>query len=176
MRTGQPAFDLVHGMPAFDYHATHADHAVAFNRFMAAAAGERHVAVAAAYDFSSAKVVADIGGGHGRVQGEILRRNPNTRGMLFDLPHVLAGCGTVLDAAGVSERVDLVEGSFFDFIPPGADVYFLSQTLHDSDDGRCATILRNCRAAMSLDARLLISELVVPDRVLPRRSHSWTCR
>ena len=167
VRTGQPAFELVHGMPAFDYQVAHADHADAFNRFMAAATGERHVAVATAYDFSGAKVVADVGGGHGRVLGEILRRNPNARGMLFDLPHVIAGCGPVLEAAGVSERVTLVEGSFFEFVPPGADVYFLSQILHDWDDARCATILRNCRAAMSPDARLLISELVVPDRGLP---------
>jgi O-methyltransferase/methyltransferase family protein len=167
VRSGQPAFDLVHGMPAFDYQVTHPEHASAFNRFMAAAAGERHVAVATAYDFSSAKVVADVGGGHGRILGEILRRNPSVRGMLVDLPHVLAGCGPVLEAAGVSERVTLVEGSFFEFIPPGADVYFLSQILHDWDDARCTTILRNCRAATSPDARLLISELVVPDRGLP---------
>jgi SAM-dependent methyltransferase len=167
VRTGQPAFDLVHGVPAFDYHVTHLDHAAAFNRFMAAAAGERHVAIAEAYDFSSARVVADVGGGHGRVLGEILRRNPSVRGILFDLPHVLAGSGPVLAAAGVSERVKLVEGSFFEFIPTSADVYFLSQVLHDWDDARCATILRNCRAAMSPNARLLISELVVPDQGLP---------
>lgn len=167
VRTGQPAFELVHGVAAFDYQVTHPDHAHAFNRFMAAAAGERHVAVAAAYDFSAANVVADIGGGHGRILGEILRRNPNARGMLFDLPHVLAGSGPVLGAAGVLERVTLVEGSFFEFIPSGADTYFLSQILHDWDDARSLTILRNCRTAMSPHARLLISELVVPDRGLP---------
>ena len=134
---------------------------------MAAATGEKHVAIAAAYDFASSKVVADIGGGHGRILGEILRRNPSTRGILFDLPHVLKGSGEVLEKAGAAERVQLVEGSFFEFVPPGADVYILSQILHDWDDERCASILRHCRTAMSPEARLLIAELVVPDGALP---------
>ena len=167
VRTGQPAFDLLHGVPAFDYQRRHADHASAFNRFMAAATGERHVAVAAACDLHSAKVIADVGGGHGRVLGEILRRNPRARGILFDLPHVIAGSRPVLAAAGVSERVEVVEGSFFEFVPRGADVYLLSQVLHDWDDAHCATILRSCRAAMSAEARLLISELLVPERDVP---------
>jgi hypothetical protein len=53
-------------------------------------------------------------------------------------------------------------GSFFDAIPTGADAYFMKHIIHDWDDENCLRILRNCRAAMSDRAKLLVCEKVVP--------------
>jgi hypothetical protein len=44
----------------------------------------RHPAVAAAYDFSGAKLIADIGGGNGAALRHILSRFTALRGLLFD--------------------------------------------------------------------------------------------
>ncbi len=56
----------------------------------------------------------------------------------------------------------MVAGDFFETVPSGGGVYILSWIIHDWDDDRAVTILKNCRRAMADDARLLIIEQVVP--------------
>ena len=53
----------------------------------------------------------------------------------------------------------------FESIPPGGDVYLLSRVIHDWDDERAVTILRNCRRAMAPAAKLLLVERVIPARI-----------
>lgn len=162
VRTGRPAFDLAHGLPAFDYGAAHPEHADDFNRFMAAAASGRHQAVAKGCDFGRFGTVVDVGGGHGAMLIEILRRNPRLRGVVFDLPHAVAGAAPAAAAAGVADRCEPVPGSFFESVPAGGDAYLLSQILHDWDDESSLLILRNCRRAMPAGATLFLVELVMP--------------
>jgi hypothetical protein len=68
---------------------------------------------------------------------------------------------------GVADRCELVEGDFFASVPAGGDVYVLKSVLHDWDDERCIAILRRCRAAMGEGARLVIVELILPERMAP---------
>jgi hypothetical protein len=86
---------------------------------------------------------------------ELLRRHPNLRGILFDLPEVVA-------EATVPDRCELVAGSFFDSVPAG-DAYVLSRILHGFDDERAGRILRNVRAAARHGARVLILDAVLPE-------------
>lgn len=162
VRTGQPGFDLAHGVPAFDFGSTHPEHAADFNRFMAASASGRHEAVASGFDFARFGTLVDVGGGHGAMTIAILRRNPRLRGIVFDLPHAVAGCAPAAAEAGVAERCEAVAGSFFDRVPEGGDVYLLSQILHDWDDATSVRILERCRRAMQPGGTLLLVELVLP--------------
>ncbi len=50
----------------------------------------------------------------------VLRANPQARGILFNLSHVIATAGPVLDAQGLTERCALVSGDFFQAVPAGA--------------------------------------------------------
>jgi len=122
-------------------------------------------AVVTAYDFSGARQVVDVGGGHGSLLAAILVANPATRGILLDLPAVVAGAAPVLAAAGVADRCQAIGGDMFAAIPAGGDVYVMKQVLHDWDDAAARRILRSCRAAMTAqDARLLLVERVLPER------------
>lgn len=56
-------------------------------------------------------------------------------------------------------------GDFFDSVPGEVDAYLLKQVLHDWDDERAAAILRSVARVMSRDARLLIVERMLPERV-----------
>ena len=51
---------------------------------------DRHHAVAAAYDFSKAVLIADIGGGNGEALRRILASFPDVRGIVFDREDVVA--------------------------------------------------------------------------------------
>ena len=52
----------------------------------------------------------DIGGGHGRTLAEILQRNPQMHGVLFDLPHALEGGRNTIAQAGLTERCEVAVG------------------------------------------------------------------
>jgi hypothetical protein len=58
----------------------------------------------------------------------------------------------------VKERCEIVGGSFFRSIPPGADAYVLKQIILDWDDDQSLTILLNCRAAMPKAGKILLIE------------------
>jgi hypothetical protein len=118
-----------------------------------------------AYDFGSFECVVDVGGGYGELVAAVLAAHPSMRGILYDLGHARAGAEPQLSAAGVAARCEFHGGSFFDSVPTGGDLYLLKSILHDWDDERCALILRQCRRAMSPNARLLVIERLAPERV-----------
>jgi ubiquinone/menaquinone biosynthesis C-methylase UbiE len=162
IQTGRKAFDKVFGQPIFDYLGEHLDKAQIFDAAMVGIHGRESNAVQSAYDFSGINRVVDIGGGNGSQLIALLQANPSIRGVLFDLPHVIERAKAPVAAAGLSHRIDLVAGSFFETVPAGADAYFMRHIIHDWDDERCLTILRNCHRAMADGGRVLVVESVIP--------------
>lgn len=162
IRTGDIAFDRVFGKPIFDYLGENPDKAKVFDAAMVGVHGRESSAVAAAYDFSGVRTIADIGGGNGSQLSGLLQQNPSVTGILFDLPHVVERAVDQIEAAGLSDRCECVAGSFFDSIPAGADVYMMRHIIHDWDEDKVLTILRNCHDAMTEQSRLLIVESVIP--------------
>jgi hypothetical protein len=132
-----------------------------FSEAMASYSAARSPPLLAAYDFGSFRL---IGGGTGRLIADILAAHPRTRGILFDLPHVVAGAPPLLAASGVEARCEVVGGSFFDGVPPGADAYMMVPVLHDWDDERSIAILKSIRKAMAEDAIVLIMVNVLPEK------------
>ena len=161
VRSGQTAFELLYDQPVFDYFGNHLEAAATFNRAMTQLAHQTHVAVVDAYDFGPYRLVADLGGGHGALLAAILRANPHLRGLLFDLPAVVAGADEFLAAPDVRSRASVAGGDFFEEIPAGCDVYVMSTVIHDWHDEAAMAILGNVRRAMTPDARLLLVERVL---------------
>jgi hypothetical protein len=91
----------------------------------------------------------------------ILGANPGLRGVLFDLPDVVERARPRIEAAGLADRCELVGGSFFEAVPPGADVYVLSSVLHNWGDQQVVAILETCRRAMPSSGRLLAVEFAI---------------
>lgn len=156
VRTGESAFESVFHAPKFEYLKTHPEEAELFNLFMQHSPEDRHAAVVAAYNFSDAGLLVDVGGGNGALLAAIFHANPNARGLLFDQEAVIVGSVQLhSDFAG---RFEVQSGSFFETIPTGGDIYLMSQILHDWDDERALSILSNARAAMGSNKRLLVIE------------------
>jgi SAM-dependent methyltransferase len=162
IRTGQPMARAALGMEFFEWYAKNPDEAGFFSAAMgnlsAMAAGE----LVRVYDFSAARKIADVGGAHGVLLTTVLRANPTTRGILFDLPHVIAGAGEIIQAQGLSGRCELQSGDFFEAVPEGADLHLLKQIVHDWDDERATRLLKNCHRALAPNGKLLLVEMVVP--------------
>jgi hypothetical protein len=163
LRTGETAFDHVHGMPLYDYLAGHPDASEFFSRLMAAQVDSEELSVVARFDFSDVGTVVDVGGAHGAVLASILAAHAHLRGILFDLPGVVAGARPHLEAAGIADRCRVVGGDFFrERLPRGGDVYLLSRIIHNWHHEQAVAILANCREAMDGRGKLLLVEEVIP--------------
>ena len=125
--------------------------------------------VVAGYDFSAYPTIVDVGGGHGPLLAAILAAAPASRGVLYDLPSVVANAPSLLRKQDVADRVRIAEGSFFDSVPPDGDAYVLKNIIHDWPDEKAMQILRNVRAAAGPRATVLLVEFVIPrhDRDFP---------
>jgi hypothetical protein len=165
IKTGVCARTRLHGTTGFQHLERDPAAASDFHRAMSEATGLIARAVVPAYDFSRFRRIVDAGGGYGEMLVAILRACPATRGVLFDLADTMGGARQHLEKAGVSDRCELIAGSFFESVPAGADAYLLKSVIHDWDDERGAAILRTCREAMSRDAKLLLVEQIMPDRM-----------
>lgn len=157
-RTGEPAFEQVYGRPYFDYIADNPEAKRVFNAAMRTSA---EAPLAAMYDFGGVRRVIDVGGGQGALLGSILRAHPQLDGVLVDLADVVSGAAAQL--ADVTDRCEIVPGSFFDdgTIPGDGDLLILSRVLHDWDDDKVLAILANVRAAMDAGAKLLVLERLI---------------
>jgi O-methyltransferase domain len=129
---------------------------------LAIATAQDAATLAAAYDFSGAHTVIDVGGGYGRFIATILKANPHLRGVLFERPPVVPGARRVIEAEGLATRCECVGGDFFVAVPNGCDIYLLKWVLLGWDDERARVLLQNCHRAMSGQATLLIVEPLIP--------------
>jgi hypothetical protein len=86
----------------------------------------------------------------------VLEAYPTMLGVLFDLPHVIAG-------ARKSDRLEFASGDFFTGVPSGGDAYIMKHIIHDWDDERALTILKNIKKAMKPGGRVLVVEAVIAE-------------
>jgi hypothetical protein len=161
--TGDPPFEKAHGMGLFQYLQYNPGMAQFFSETMVGFHGREPPAVAEAYDFAGIGSLVDVGGASGNMLGHVLSRHAHLSGVLYDLPHVVADAPPLLESFGVSDRVKIESGSFFERVPAGHDAYLLSHIVHDWDDAENGVILGHLREAMNADGKLLIVEMVLPE-------------
>jgi DNA-binding transcriptional ArsR family regulator len=159
--TGEPGFALAHGMSNLEYRARNPERGAAFDRFMTRQSDQHNAAVVAAYDFSPFRTVADIGGGQGSTLAAILRANPELRGILLDLPHVVASTEPLV-AAGVLDRCEVLGGDMLQGVPGGVDAYLIKRVLMGRGDEQATRLLRHCAEALPKGGKVLVVDLVMP--------------
>jgi hypothetical protein len=163
VRTGRPQDEATLGAKIWDYYASPEGECegVAVSRVMARTLAADAV-TAQQINTSEVLVAADIGGAGGSLIRALMRLNPSLRGVLLDLPHVVADASKAPENLALSDRLSIQAGSFFEEVPT-ADLYLLRWILHDWGDRECLSILRNCRRAAAPRARIIIIELVLED-------------
>ena len=117
VQTGKTGFEKAQGLAFFDYLAQHPEDASLFSEMMVGLNDQEPPAVAAAYDFSIFQAIVDVGGATGNMLAAVLSRHAGPRGILFDRPHVVKDAPALLDTKGVSDRVTIQPGNFFESVP-----------------------------------------------------------
>jgi O-methyltransferase domain len=167
VRTGKSAFEETFDCDLFQYLEQNPSTSQLFNETMEGLASLVNTALISAYDFCHIQNLVDIGSGIGTLTIPLLQHCSELQAIFFDLPHVITNAQQTLDSIesqipSLKHRSQLIAGDFFKSIPTGGDAYLLKHILHDWDDDRCLTILRNCRQAMTPESRLLIIERIIP--------------
>jgi hypothetical protein len=156
VRTGETAFDALHGVDVWTHRSRSPEHSRNFDDLMTSLSAFAVDAVAGSYEFGPRSHVVDVGGGQGSLLAAVLRLNPHLTGEVFDQPHVVASQGP----ADLADRWTGTGGSFLESVPP-ADCYLLKWILHDWADDECVTILSRCRDSLAPDGVVLVVDLVL---------------
>lgn len=162
VRQGHVPFEQVFGNRFYDHLGQQPEMGAHFDHMMGRGAAPVARSVVEAYDFSAFATVCDIGGSNGTMISTILQAHPEVQGVIFDLPSVIE---RIRERMAGNPRVRCESGDFFHGLPSGCDAYTMKWILHNWDDEHCAILLRNCRRAMHDNARLLVLEQVMPERV-----------
>ncbi|MEU6757609.1 methyltransferase [Streptomyces sp. NPDC046685] len=164
VRSGGDVFQELYGKGFFDYlHQDAHESAHVFNRAMTTSSTQSALDVAELLDLGGVAVVADIGGGQGHVLASLLERHPAVRGVLLDLPAVVAKADPRLREGGpLAARTGIVPGDCRESIPVEADMYIIKNILEWDDDSTRRT-LRNVVAAARPGARVVVIENLVDD-------------
>jgi hypothetical protein len=164
VRTGAPAYQQVFGLPFFEDLAAHPSIAADFDTMIGPAG---HGAPSPLFQISGGweaiKTVMDVGGGTGAMLAEVLRAHPHLHGILLDQAGTVARSAEIFAAAAVSARAATAGQSFFDPLPPGADLYLLRGIINDWPDRESVEILRRCAEAARPNGRVVILKSVGPD-------------
>jgi hypothetical protein len=165
VRTGEPAFPTQFGLPFWDDLSSDAARTASFDAQMGADVTAWAPGIISAYDWGSLGHVVDVGGGNGSLLIALLTAYPSLRGTVLDLPATAEAAREHLADAGLADRCDVVGGSFFDPLPPGAGGYVLTAIIHNWDDASARALLRRCAQAAGSRGRVFVIEKIGADGV-----------
>ena len=163
IRTGLPQPAAVFGTTVFDYYARHGEEGQQFGRAMENISAMSAHGVLANYDFGSARLIIDVGGGNGSFVRAIVQQHRQPTGVVVDLPYMESQAVASIEHDRLGNRCRFEAHDIFESVPAGGDIYLLRFILHDWNDDESVRILKTLRAAMAPAGRVLIVEMLVPD-------------
>jgi 2-polyprenyl-3-methyl-5-hydroxy-6-metoxy-1,4-benzoquinol methylase len=166
IRTGQPQYTELHGNSYYEDLAEYAQ-GPNFDTLRHTHAESYVTELLQAHPWNNNEHVVDVGGGTGALLEALMRAHPRLRTTLVDLPDAVSAAAARLHTAGYGSRFTPAPGSFFDSLPPGADVYTLVNVLHNWNDEQATTILRRCAESCRPGSTVIVVERLT-DETDPR--------
>ncbi len=124
-------------------------------------------AVVWAFDLSRFHRLVDLGGATGHLALEAVKRYPDMRAAVFDLPAVIEFAREFVDY-----RVELIPGDFFSDSLPEADLFSLGRIVHDWGEDKIRRLLARIHERLPRGGGLLLAEkLLFEDKSGPAPAH-----
>lgn len=118
----------------------------------------------ATLDLDGVSRVLDVGGGSGAYAMAFVRAREGITATVFDLPRVTPLTRRYVEAGGLSDKIDVVEGDAVkDGLPRGFDLVFMSQLLHSNSAEDNKALIANGAASLNAGGRLVVQDFVVDD-------------
>lgn len=164
LKTGQPQNEVkIHGKPIFEeLYANDAQ----LGEFLAAMTGFQagnFSQLAEKFDFSRYKTVSDAGGALALLSRIVAARHPHLTFSSFDLPPVAKHAQEQIDTAGMTDRIKVVSGDFFENELPKADVVTMGNILHDWNLEKKKILIRKAYEALPDGGAFIAIENIIDD-------------
>ena len=158
VRTGTSQAERALGRPVWEYLALpeNAEEAAVVAGAMTGLTAIVLEGAVAGISTEGVSTAIDVGGSDGQFVMGLMEKDPELRGSVLDLPHVIGHATARAERLGLTDRFTAVGGDFFTEVP-AADLYLLKTVLHDWPDEQCLTILRNCRRSATTGARAVVT-------------------
>jgi hypothetical protein len=166
LQQGKTPYEAYYGQPVFEHFKAEPELGAVFGEFMGFRTARVLDFLHANHRFEPFEVAVDVGGSFGDLLLSVLEHYPGTRGVLFDLPNVLAQAEPAIRASKLGDRVKLAGGNFFEAAPAG-DLYLLKQILHDWTDAECVRILSAIRRAILPGGRVAVIDHLLSETPAP---------
>ena len=164
LKTGQPQSEIKHnGKPMFEELYSDEIRLGEFLDAMTSLNAANFIQLAEKFDFSKYKTVSDIGGALALLSRIVGARHEHLMFTSFDLPAVAHHAQKQIDAAGMTERIEVVSGDFFRDELPKADIVTMGNILHDWNLAKKKILIKKAYDALPEGGALIAVENVIDD-------------
>ncbi len=144
----------------------------ALEGWMRTTAAETMETIERVVNLKDARRLLDVAGGDGTMAVHYARRHPHLRITIFNLPASAAMARRNVAKAGLSKRIEVVEGDFRRHaLPKGYDMVQFSRVLADWPEDVCRSLLRKTWVSLSPGGRVVICEPLADDN--PDLTLAW---
>ena len=164
LRTGEAKSEVkLHGKPFFEELYADELKLGVFLESMTGIQSENFRQLAEIFDFGRFKTVSDIGGALALLSRTVAARHEHLTFTSFDLPPVATHAQRQIDAAGMTDRIEVVSGDFFEDDLPKADVVTMGNILHDWNLENKMVLIRKAYDALPEGGALIVIENLIDD-------------
>jgi len=121
------------------------------------------MAFANKFDFSNYKTLCDIGGAGGYLSAQVAMNQHHMNCISFDLPPVCPVATENINNMGLTDRVKVQPGNFFEDEFPKADVITMGNILHDWGTSDKKMLIQKAYDALPSGGALVVIENIIDD-------------
>jgi hypothetical protein len=108
------------------------------------------------------RCVLDLGGATGSWTVAWLKAVPESRAIIFDLPHVIPMARECFSNSPFADRVELCAGNYYtDDLPKGADLTWVSAIIHQNSSDQNRALYRRIATALEPQGWIYIRDIVM---------------
>jgi hypothetical protein len=164
LRTGQPQNEIKHnGKPLFEELYSDQARLGQFLDSMTGLQAANFMQLGEKFDFSRYHSVSDIGGALALLSRIVGSQHQHLSFNSFDLPPVAPLAQKQIDAAGMTDRIQIVSGDFFVDELPKADVITMGNILHDWNLEKKKLLIKKAYDALTEGGAFVVIENLIDD-------------
>jgi SAM-dependent methyltransferase len=120
-------------------------------------------------DLTNVKRMLDVGGGSGIFSIEFIKKNPDVKSIVFDLPEVIPITQRYVEAENMSPNISFIGGNYLeDSFSADYDLIFLSAIVHINSYNENKKLIKKCHDALNPNGQIIIKDWIMSEeRVEP---------
>ncbi|RXQ95860.1 methyltransferase domain-containing protein [Ancylomarina salipaludis] len=108
--------------------------------------------------------VLDVGGGSGCFSMEFIKRKPDLKAAIFDLPNVIPISKRIVEEEGFSGKIEHYSGDYTrDELPLDFDLIFLSAIIHSNSYETNQALVKKCYNSLNAGGQIIIQDWIMND-------------